>query len=89
MGWCGGEMHNIFFTAVKCFLGRKDECFLIVLHIVFLGLGCSTVLFPEAAALFAAQIFGQFDHLVWAKLRANILSTWISLKQADKQLRNQ
>ncbi|XP_032885026.1 multifunctional protein ADE2 [Amblyraja radiata] len=53
------------------------------------GLGCSTVLFPEAAALFAAQIFGQFDHLVWAKLRANILSTWISLKQADKQLRNQ
>ncbi|XP_078254397.1 bifunctional phosphoribosylaminoimidazole carboxylase/phosphoribosylaminoimidazole succinocarboxamide synthetase [Rhinoraja longicauda] len=53
------------------------------------GLGCSTVLFPDAAALFAAQIFGQFDHLVWAKLRANILSTWISLKQADKQLRNQ
>ncbi|XP_072920713.1 multifunctional protein ADE2-like [Hemitrygon akajei] len=52
------------------------------------GLGCSTVLFPEAAALFAAQIFGQFDHLVWAKLRANILTNWISLKQADKQLRN-
>ncbi|XP_072425886.1 bifunctional phosphoribosylaminoimidazole carboxylase/phosphoribosylaminoimidazole succinocarboxamide synthetase isoform X1 [Chiloscyllium punctatum] len=52
------------------------------------GLGCSTVLFPEAAALFAAQIFGQFNHLVWAKLRANMLSTWISLKQADKQLRN-
>ncbi|XP_059845242.1 multifunctional protein ADE2-like [Hypanus sabinus] len=52
------------------------------------GLGCSTVLFPEAAALFAAQIFGQFDHLVWAKLRANILTNWISLKQADKLLRH-
>ncbi|XP_059845240.1 multifunctional protein ADE2 [Hypanus sabinus] len=52
------------------------------------GLGCSTVLFPEAAALFAAQIFGQFDHLVWVKLRANILKNWISLKQADKLLRN-
>uniref|UniRef100_A0A4W3IU32 PurE domain-containing protein n=1 Tax=Callorhinchus milii TaxID=7868 RepID=A0A4W3IU32_CALMI len=48
------------------------------------GLGCSTVLFPEAAALFAAQIFAQSNHLVWAKLRANMLNTWVSLKKADK-----
>ncbi|KAA0708660.1 Multifunctional protein ADE2 [Triplophysa tibetana] len=50
------------------------------------GLGCTTVLSPEAAAQFAAQIFGLNDHMVWAKLRASMLNTWISLKQADKKL---
>ncbi|XP_029443094.1 uncharacterized protein LOC115083420 isoform X2 [Rhinatrema bivittatum] len=51
------------------------------------GLGCSTVLSPEAAAQFAAQIFGLSNHLVWSKLRSSTLNTWISLKQADKKLR--
>ncbi|XP_053073309.1 bifunctional phosphoribosylaminoimidazole carboxylase/phosphoribosylaminoimidazole succinocarboxamide synthetase isoform X3 [Acinonyx jubatus] len=51
------------------------------------GLGCSTILSPEGSAQFAAQIFGLNNHLVWAKLRANILNTWISLKQADKKIR--
>ncbi|KAK6313949.1 hypothetical protein J4Q44_G00154080 [Coregonus suidteri] len=50
------------------------------------GLGCSTVLSPDAAAQFAAQIFGLSDHLVWSKLRASMLNTWVSLKQADKKL---
>nr|XP_055041778.1 multifunctional protein ADE2 isoform X1 [Misgurnus anguillicaudatus] len=50
------------------------------------GLGCSTVLSPEAAAQFAAQILGLNDHTIWAKLRASMLNTWISLKQADKKL---
>ncbi|XP_041704692.1 multifunctional protein ADE2 isoform X1 [Coregonus clupeaformis] len=50
------------------------------------GLGCSTVLSPEAAAQFAAQIFGLSDHMVWSKLRASMLNTWLSLKQADKKL---
>ncbi|XP_030583454.1 uncharacterized protein LOC115779111 isoform X1 [Archocentrus centrarchus] len=50
------------------------------------GLGCSTVLSPEAAAQFAAQIFGLSDHLVWCKLRAFMLNTWVSLKLADKKL---
>ncbi|XP_051954314.1 uncharacterized protein LOC127623817 isoform X1 [Xyrauchen texanus] len=50
------------------------------------GLGCSTVLSPDAAAQFAAQILGLNDHLVWARLRASMLNTWISLKQADKKL---
>nr|XP_033800465.1 multifunctional protein ADE2 isoform X5 [Geotrypetes seraphini] len=50
------------------------------------GLGCSTVLSPEAAAQFAAQIFGLSNHLVWSKLRSSTLNTWISLKQADKKL---
>ncbi|XP_048220692.1 multifunctional protein ADE2 isoform X2 [Perognathus longimembris pacificus] len=51
------------------------------------GLGCSTILSPEGSAQFAAQIFGLNNHLVWAKLRANILNMWISLKQADKKIR--
>ncbi|XP_027623760.1 multifunctional protein ADE2 isoform X1 [Tupaia chinensis] len=51
------------------------------------GLGCSTILSPEGSAQFAAQIFGLNNHLVWGKLRASILNTWISLKQADKKIR--
>ena len=51
------------------------------------GLGCPTTLSPEGAAQFAAQIFGLNNHLVWAKLRANMLNTWVSLKLADKKLR--
>ncbi|CAJ1060008.1 uncharacterized protein LOC109991474 [Xyrichtys novacula] len=50
------------------------------------GLGCSTILSAEAAAQFAAQIFGLTDHLVWCKLRASMLNTWVSLKLADKKL---
>ncbi|RXM28119.1 Multifunctional protein ADE2 [Acipenser ruthenus] len=50
------------------------------------GLGCTTVLSPDAAAQFAAQIFGLNNHLVWVKLRASMLNTWISLKLADKKL---
>ncbi|CAI5678501.1 unnamed protein product [Oreochromis niloticus] len=49
------------------------------------GLGCSTVLSPEACAQFAAQILGLRDHLVWCKLRASMLNTWVSLKLADKK----
>ncbi|XP_053921029.1 bifunctional phosphoribosylaminoimidazole carboxylase/phosphoribosylaminoimidazole succinocarboxamide synthetase [Cuculus canorus] len=51
------------------------------------GLSCPTTLSPEGAAQFAAQIFGLNNHLVWARLRSNLLNTWISLKQADKKLR--
>ncbi|XP_075854013.1 bifunctional phosphoribosylaminoimidazole carboxylase/phosphoribosylaminoimidazole succinocarboxamide synthetase [Microcebus murinus] len=51
------------------------------------GLGCSTILSPEGSAQFAAQMFGLNNHLVWCKLRASILNTWISLKLADKKIR--
>ncbi|XP_046322511.1 bifunctional phosphoribosylaminoimidazole carboxylase/phosphoribosylaminoimidazole succinocarboxamide synthetase isoform X1 [Marmota monax] len=51
------------------------------------GLGCSTILSPEGSAQFAAQIFGLNNHLIWAKLRASILNTWIFLKQADRKIR--
>ncbi|XP_061833399.2 bifunctional phosphoribosylaminoimidazole carboxylase/phosphoribosylaminoimidazole succinocarboxamide synthetase [Nerophis lumbriciformis] len=50
------------------------------------GLGCPTILSPEAAAQFAAQVFGLTNHLVWCKLRASMLNTWVALKVADKKL---
>lgn len=50
------------------------------------GLGCTTVLYPGAAALAAASILGQNDHVIWAKLRAKQMNTACSLLQADKKL---
>ncbi|XP_054718289.1 bifunctional phosphoribosylaminoimidazole carboxylase/phosphoribosylaminoimidazole succinocarboxamide synthetase-like [Uloborus diversus] len=50
------------------------------------GLGCTTVLFPEGAAIAAAQIFALNDHVIWSRLKAKQLNTWISLKHADKNI---
>ncbi|KAK2587545.1 hypothetical protein KPH14_003678 [Odynerus spinipes] len=52
------------------------------------GIGCTTVAYPESAALAAAQIHALHDHLVWSRLRVKQLKNFISLKQADKKLRN-
>jgi len=52
------------------------------------GLGCSTVLYPEAAALQAAQMLGLNDHMIWSRLRARALNTACKLKQDDKAIRN-
>ncbi|KAL6255918.1 hypothetical protein P5V15_013158 [Pogonomyrmex californicus] len=51
------------------------------------GLGCTTVVHPEAAALAAAQIHAMHNHLIWARLRARALYNFISLKKADMELR--
>ncbi|CAL1675429.1 unnamed protein product [Lasius platythorax] len=48
------------------------------------GLGCTTVIYPEAAALAAAQIHAMHNHLVWARLRAKQLDNFLRLKQTDK-----
>ncbi|KAG8200523.1 hypothetical protein JTE90_000598 [Oedothorax gibbosus] len=50
------------------------------------GLGCTTVLSPGGAALAAAQIFGLTDHVIWSRLKAKQLNTWVDLKQADKKI---
>ncbi|KAI5631653.1 AIR carboxylase domain-containing protein [Phthorimaea operculella] len=52
------------------------------------GLGCATVIYPDSAALMAAQIIGLQDYLVWARLRVKQLEMAHSLRQADKKLRN-
>ncbi|EDX01494.1 multifunctional protein ADE2 [Drosophila yakuba] len=51
------------------------------------GLGCATVLYPEAAALHAATILGLGNFMVWSKLRVKSLNNFITLKKADKELR--
>ncbi|XP_017789492.1 PREDICTED: multifunctional protein ADE2 isoform X3 [Habropoda laboriosa] len=51
------------------------------------GIGCTTVAYPESAALAAAQIHALHDHLVWARLRVKQLMNFIALKQADRKLR--
>jgi len=51
------------------------------------GLGCVTVLYPEAAALAAAQMLGLTHHVVWGRLRARALNNVLSIKAADKKLR--
>jgi len=53
------------------------------------GLGCSTVVSPDNAALCCAEIFAMNDHVIWARLRAKQLNTWAGLKMADKKQRAQ
>jgi len=51
------------------------------------GLGCTTVIYPEAAGLAAANILALNDHVIWARLRARALNTRLNLKAGDKKLR--
>jgi len=50
------------------------------------GLGCSTVLTPEAAAYSAAQVLCQQDFTIWCRLRARQLNTWIDLRLQDSSI---
>lgn len=52
------------------------------------GLGCSTVISPEGAALQAAQILALQDHMVWGRLRSRQLYTALSLQKADREARD-
>lgn len=51
------------------------------------GLGCSTTLYPEGAALHAAQILGLSNFMIWSKLRVKKLNNFKTLKQADQTIR--
>ena len=61
-----------------------------VTYILFFaaGLGCATVLSPDAAALQAAHILALSDHVIWSKIRARQLNTWVGLKEADQKSRD-
>ncbi|XP_053602059.1 bifunctional phosphoribosylaminoimidazole carboxylase/phosphoribosylaminoimidazole succinocarboxamide synthetase [Plodia interpunctella] len=50
------------------------------------GLGCATVVYPDSAALMAAQIIGLQDYTIWARLRVKQLEMATALRQADKKL---
>uniref|UniRef100_A0A336KFW7 CSON001050 protein n=1 Tax=Culicoides sonorensis TaxID=179676 RepID=A0A336KFW7_CULSO len=51
------------------------------------GLGCATVMYPEAAALNAAQVLGLNNYLIWSKLRVKMVNNLLTLKKGDKELR--
>lgn len=45
-------------------------------------------MFPEGAGLCAAQTLAMSDHVIWSKIRAKQLNTWVGLIHADKKARN-
>lgn len=51
------------------------------------GLGCATVLYPEAAALHSAQMLGLSNFMIWSKLRVKQLNNFVTLKKGDKLVR--
>ena len=51
------------------------------------GLGCSTVLYPEAAALAAAAVFALTDPTLWSRLAVRRLTNWTKLAAADAKER--
>ncbi|ERL89880.1 bifunctional phosphoribosylaminoimidazole carboxylase/phosphoribosylaminoimidazole succinocarboxamide synthetase [Dendroctonus ponderosae] len=52
------------------------------------GLGCSTVVYPETAALAAAQSIALSNYLVWSRLRVRRLNNHKTLPRADEEMRN-
>ncbi|XP_002123527.2 bifunctional phosphoribosylaminoimidazole carboxylase/phosphoribosylaminoimidazole succinocarboxamide synthetase [Ciona intestinalis] len=50
------------------------------------GLGCATLLDPQAAATCASQILAQHTPLVWSRLRVKQMQYWIDLKQSNDGL---
>ena len=64
----------------------KYSIYLIMVAVT--GLGCTTVVYPESAALAAAQIHALHDHIIWSRLRVKQLNNFIALKVADKMIRH-
>lgn len=80
---------NTNYPVINCPPTRPDNVQLDVWSSLNLpsGLGCATVLYPEAAALNAAQILGLGNFLIWSKLRVKQLNNYASLIYADKGFR--
>eukprot|EP01027_Heterolobosea_sp_BB2_P009610 GEZU01014154.1.p1 GENE.GEZU01014154.1~~GEZU01014154.1.p1 ORF type:complete len:433 (-),score=154.22 GEZU01014154.1:92-1390(-) len=49
------------------------------------GLGCSTVLEPEAAALAATSMFGLTDYVLWAKVKSNQIAMAYKLAKDNRE----
>lgn len=50
------------------------------------GLGCTTIISTEGAALAAAQILGMGNHMIWCKIRGFQLNNALNLMHADRKL---
>lgn len=53
------------------------------------GLGCTTVINTDGAALAAAQILGMTDHFIWSRLRTHRLNIALGLMSEDKALQEE
>lgn len=51
------------------------------------GLGCTTAMYPEGAALAAAQILGHNNYMIWSKLRVKRLHNITGLLHSDELVR--
>lgn len=56
---------------------------------IFLGLGCTTAISPDAAALAAAQIIALSSCKCWCRLRGKRLGTLNDLKFSDIHMQDE
>ncbi|KAJ8962031.1 hypothetical protein NQ314_005813 [Rhamnusium bicolor] len=79
---------NTDFPVINCPPGSKDDLERDIWSSLNVpsGLGCSTVIYPETAALVAAQSIALHNYIVWSKLRVKRLGFFKSLTKCDKEL---
>lgn len=81
---------NTDFPVINCPPGSKEDVARDVWSSLSVpsGLGCTTVVYPETAALAAAQSVALTDYVVWSKLRVRRLGFLRTLAKADREIRN-
>uniref|UniRef100_V5GWK5 Multifunctional protein n=1 Tax=Anoplophora glabripennis TaxID=217634 RepID=V5GWK5_ANOGL len=81
---------NTDFPVINCPPGPKDDLSRDVWSSLNVpsGLGCTTVVYPETAALAAAQSIALTNYIVWSKLRVRRLGFFRSLTKADQEAKN-
>lgn len=81
---------NTDFPVINCPPGSKDDLQRDIWSSLNVpsGLGCSTVVYPETAAISAAQCISLTNYIVWCRLRVKRLGFYESLPKADNEVRN-
>lgn len=81
---------NTDYPVINCPPGSRDDLSRDIWSSVNVpsGLGCTTVIYPESAALAAAQSIAMSNYIVWSKLRIRRLGFFETLGKADKIMRN-
>ncbi|CAG9856586.1 unnamed protein product [Phyllotreta striolata] len=81
---------NTDYPVINCPPGSRDDLSRDIWSSVNVpsGLGCTTVIYPESAALAAAQSIAMHNYIVWSKLRLRRLGFFEVLGKADKTMRN-
>ncbi|XP_028140969.1 bifunctional phosphoribosylaminoimidazole carboxylase/phosphoribosylaminoimidazole succinocarboxamide synthetase [Diabrotica virgifera virgifera] len=81
---------NTDYPVINCPPGSRDDLSRDIWSSVNVpsGLGCSTVIYPETAALCAATNIAMTNYIVWSRLRLRRLGYFESLPKADKAMRS-